>query len=76
MVNQKSENTLESMKYEEAMQRLQEIVSLLENGEANLDESLSLFEEGTKLSTFCYKKLNEAEQRIENFSKGDGAENE
>jgi len=51
--------------YEEAYNRLEEIVRKLESGEAGLDESLSLFEEGIKLSRICNERLNEAEARIE-----------
>lgn len=52
------------MTYEKAMSRLEEIVSLLEKSEITLDESMKLFEEGTKLTAFCSKKLSEAEQKI------------
>lgn len=52
------------MTYENAMSRLEEIVSALEEKEISLDESMKLFEEGTKLTAFCSKKLNEAEQKI------------
>lgn len=51
--------------YEEAFSRLEEIVRKLESGEAGLDESLRLFEEGIKLSRICNERLNEAEARIE-----------
>lgn len=57
------------MTYETAMSRLEEIVSLLENSEISLDESMKLFEEGTKLTAFCSKKLNDAEQKITLLSK-------
>ena len=50
--------------YEEAMQKLEQIVSRLESGEATLDESLKLFEEGAKLAAFCNKALDTAEQKI------------
>lgn len=50
--------------YEESMTRLEEIVNLLEQGALPLEESIKLFEEGTKLSTYCYKVLNDAEQKI------------
>ncbi len=57
------------MTYETAMSRLEEIVSLLENSKISLDESMKLFEEGTKLTAFCSKKLNDAEQKITLLSK-------
>ena len=50
--------------YESAVKRLEEIVTSLENNEISLDEALSLFEEGTKLTAFCTKKLSEAKQKI------------
>ena len=50
--------------YEEAVIRLEEIVTLLEKNEATLDESMKLFEEGTKLAAICNKKLNDAKQKI------------
>lgn len=50
--------------YEEAVKRLEEIVTLLEKNEATLDESMKLFEEGTRLADVCNKKLSEAKQKI------------
>ena len=43
--------------YEEAMTRLDEIIDLLENNEASLDESLDLYKEGVSLAAFCDRKL-------------------
>lgn len=56
------------------MARLEEIVSTIERGESTLEESLSLFEEGTKLAAACAKQLDQAEQKILKLTKGpDGA---
>jgi exodeoxyribonuclease VII small subunit len=52
-------------KFEEALSRLERIVSKLEGGDLDLEESLRLFEEGIRLSHFCGQKLDEAEKRIE-----------
>ena len=52
------------MTYEEAMTRLEKIVSMLENDTLSLDDSLKLYEEGTKLARFCNKTLDEAELKI------------
>ena len=41
------------LKFQEAMSRLDEIVALLNNNELELEEAMSLFEEGLKLSTQC-----------------------
>ena len=54
----------EKQSFEEAMTRLEQIVGLLENGGCPLDESLKLFEEGTRLTAFCTKALKEADGRV------------
>ena len=54
----------ESPSFEKAIQRLEEVVALLESGKCSLDESLALFDEGTKLVSRCTKTLQEAEQKI------------
>jgi len=56
--------------FEENIARLEEIVSLLERGEAPLAESLALFEEGTKLAAACSGALESAEQRVVKLQKG------
>lgn len=45
------------LKFQEAMKRLDEIVALLNNNELELEEAMSLFEEGLKLSAQCEKQL-------------------
>ncbi|MBO4339181.1 MAG: exodeoxyribonuclease VII small subunit [Clostridia bacterium] len=59
---------MEKMTYEQAIKRLEEIVSLLESGEISLDESLKLYEESAKLSAYCSELLNKAELKIKEFS--------
>lgn len=60
------------MAFEEAMERLEEIVGQLEKGETSLEDSLSLFEEGVRLSRFCREKLDEAEKKVEMLLKDEG----
>ena len=50
--------------FEKAMTRIEEIVATLEGGRCSLDDSLKLFEEGTKLTAYCSKLLKEAQQKI------------
>ncbi|MDY3618519.1 exodeoxyribonuclease VII small subunit [Agathobaculum sp.] len=50
--------------FESQMARLEEIVRLLEKGEAPLADSMKLFEEGTKLSAALGKLLDTAEQKV------------
>ena len=50
--------------FEESMARLEEIVRTLEGGNATLDESLKLYEEGIALVRVCSSKLDDAEKKI------------
>jgi len=52
-------------KFEEALQKLEAIVSKMEEGDLTLEEALNAFEEGVKLAKFCSSKLDEAERRVE-----------
>ena len=52
-------------KFEEALKKLETIVGKLEDGDLSLDKSLTLFEEGVKLSRFLGKKLDQAERKVE-----------
>ena len=53
------------IKFETALQRLEQIVDQLEAGDLPLEESLTVFEEGGGLARRCGKYLDEAEKRIE-----------
>lgn len=60
--------------FEQAMARLEEIVSALEKGDAPLEEALALFEEGTALMKQCSTALDKAEQKVAKlFPAADGA---
>lgn len=55
---------MKDMTFEQAMERLEEIVAVLESGKETLDESMKLFEEGVALTAFCTQSLKTAEQKI------------
>ena len=60
--------------FEQNMTRLEQIVRTLERGDAPLEESLKLFEEGTGLVRSCSKLLDEAELQVKKVMVGpDGA---
>lgn len=62
------------LSFEQQLQRLEEIVAILEKGDAQLADSLKLFEEGTKLIAACSQQLDQAEQQVVKLMKGaDGA---
>jgi exodeoxyribonuclease VII small subunit len=59
-------------KFEDCLQRLEQIVKELEKGDVPLEKALALFEEGVKLSTSCRGELDAAEGRIEVLLKQNG----
>ena len=58
------------LSFEESVARLDDIVKHLENGDMPLSESLSMFEEGTKLISACSKMLDVAEQKVVKLKNG------
>lgn len=68
---------MKSQTFEQSMQRLDEIVRQIERGEASLEDSLKLFQEGTKLVQQCSQMLDKAELTIVKLMKGaDGSPQE
>jgi exodeoxyribonuclease VII small subunit len=55
--------------FEQAIDRLNEIVSRLENGESHLEEMLKLYEEGMGLIKFCLSKLDDVEKKISTLNR-------
>ena len=58
--------------FEDNMENLEKIVTELEKGDLNLDESIAKFEEGIKTSKECNKILEEAEKKITILLEKDG----
>ena len=58
------------MSFEAALARLEEIVRTLEKGEAPLDQSITLYQEGDKLRRHCEARLKDAQARIEQIAFG------
>ena len=52
-------------KFEDELNKLEKIVSKLEEGDLPLEESLKQFEEGIRLIRICHLKLDEAEKKVE-----------
>ncbi|MGH7260543.1 MAG: exodeoxyribonuclease VII small subunit [Nitrospiraceae bacterium] len=63
--SEKESEPMAPVRFEQALARLETIVSELENGDLSLDESLKIFEEGIKLSKTCLKMLDDAEHKVE-----------
>lgn len=55
----------ESLSFESALKRIEQILKQLENKELDLEEAINLYEEGLRLIHFCEEKLKNARTRIE-----------
>ena len=58
------------LSFEAALKRLEEIVRTLEKGEAPLDQSIALYQEGDRLKRHCETRLKDAQARIEQIALG------
>lgn len=62
---------IEDLPFEEAIEKLEKIVSELEDEKITLDAAMEKFEMGVKLSSHCLHKLNEAEKKIEELTRSE-----
>lgn len=58
------------LSFEDALSRLEGIVSRLESGQAPLEESIALYEEGARLKAHCEERLKAAQLRVEKIVVG------
>lgn len=65
MASAQTELELDSLSFEEILERLERVVARLEQGDAPLEDALSTFEQGVALSRLGNKRLDAAERRIE-----------
>ncbi len=63
-----TDETIDSLSYEEALAQLEQIINTLELGEQTLDQSLELFEQGQALAKHCTHLLDQAELKIKQLS--------
>ena len=54
-----------NIKFEEALEALEEQVRMLESGELSLEQSLEVFKQGIELSKICMSKLDTVKQEVE-----------
>ena len=64
------QTAVEDMSFEAALKELETIVSRLEQGEVDLEDSIVLYERGQALKAHCDKKLKSAESRLEKIVQG------
>ena len=65
-----AETDVSQLSFEAALARLEEIVRTLEKGEAPLDRSIELYQEGDRLKRHCEARLKDAQARIEQIAFG------
>lgn len=58
--------------FEQRMKRLEEIVEALEDGNKPLDDVVSMFEEGVRLSNECMEYLDRTEVRLRKLGRDAG----
>ena len=61
---------IEELSFEGALKELEAIVSRLEQGEVDLEDSIALYERGQTLKSHCEKRLKTAEGRLEKIVQG------
>ena len=66
------DKTIESMRFEEAMQALESIVASLEGDTVMLDDAVRCYEQGVRLLRHCEHKLAQAKSRIEKVRLDEG----
>jgi exodeoxyribonuclease VII small subunit len=61
----KMSDPVETLTFEQALKELESIVSRLEQGQVDLEDSIALYERGQALKTRCEERLRQAESRLE-----------
>ncbi len=59
-----SDEKIKKLSFEDSYKNLEEILSLIENGDSSLEKSIELYEFGIKLKNHCEQKLKIAELKI------------
>ena len=62
-------DALQKLPFEQALDKLEEIVGRMESGKLPLEEMMKTFEEGRLLSMLCMEKLKSVEKKIEFLKK-------
>jgi exodeoxyribonuclease VII small subunit len=69
MTEAEHHGTIAELSFEEAYERLEEVLSHLQMGNMSLDDSLTAFEEGMALAAHCQALLDTAELRVEQLER-------
>jgi exodeoxyribonuclease VII small subunit len=69
MAEKKENNDISKLSFEQAIKKLTDIVSKIEDGQVSLEQSLAQYEQGMELIKHCRGILQKAEKKIEEISK-------
>nr|WP_157184184.1 exodeoxyribonuclease VII small subunit [Evansella cellulosilytica] len=58
--------------FEEAMEKLESVVEKLEEGDVPLEEAITMFQDGMKLSKYCHERLNKVDEQMTEVLTEDG----
>lgn len=64
--------TDKNVSFEEAMNKLEQIVDRLEEGDVPLEEAIAFYKEGMELSKLCHDKLKSVEEQLTQIITEDG----
>lgn len=64
--------TEENVTFEDAMNKLEQIVDRLEEGDVPLEEAISIYKDGMELSKLCHDKLKSVEEQLTQIITEDG----
>ncbi len=60
-----NQENIDDLSFEQALSELETIVTRLERGDAELEDSITLYERGVRLKQYCEKKLNSAKLKVD-----------
>ncbi len=67
-----ADRPVDEMTFEDAMSELEDVVAQLEQGKVALEDSIKLYERGSRLKLHCQEKLKAAEEKVRMITLGDG----
>ncbi|MFB5661997.1 exodeoxyribonuclease VII small subunit [Alteribacillus sp. HJP-4] len=67
-----NEKHSDEITFENAMEKLEEIVEMLEEGEVPLEKAITMYQEGMTLSKVCHEKLQNVEKQMDKIVEEDG----
>jgi exodeoxyribonuclease VII small subunit len=69
MAKNSAKSGSETLSFEEALEKLEKIVSDIEGGDTPLDKTIDLYEEGMNLSKYCLNTLDKSEAKLKKLTK-------